>query len=610
MTNNVKINTSKTNPQGKGSDAKPDAASDPMKNNDFLRRSRRTARSVSPAPLNALMAVLKDRVAEDADLKNLSLLSYTGTKDGSNLSGVACYLVTGNNVIMHFIASKHSCELVPRDISIGEDKQKVTMPTHVPDLYSKATIANIRKDVLAQLPSMPDNVKFHNAGLTVIRVKHTAPEFTDEASNFANIAYDAILDFAAHKRISNEDLFNVRVLQGRSPRATVSTQPQQVLSIDGLPKRADITVSTTVQSHGAEGMVPVELTRVAAYMNFIYQKPKRQIYQGQEIQSQACFQPEIIITEATAVNHANTLESLLYAIYSVDAAIDQHRWLNMYRHNHAGTGKNSVNEYNLGALNIDLPPTGNKEIDGKVLPTGDPAWIEDGLFRFADTYFQPTVGKAIDIPESGPNARLLSILRLAVQRPNMTEAELHASRQARLEIIKAGNNLTGDRFGVLLGEAPLFLPAVERTLIGSYVEDGEAKDIAHIDHVMMSARYGEKDEDFVLRMEETFTLRNINENVRVKDRIGLATSVKGSTLQVEELGYRLRLHPAAHRALSKAISQNEISLSIDGVGSISAQPERGAGYLSGEYGVAAEDVRGFSQNSAGTGGTVSGNWEW
>lgn len=608
--NDVQINT---NAPVKGSkQTEQQAEQGYSRANSYISGSRRTARAVSPAPVNALMNALKARVEETPELKDLHLVSYAGKKDGSNLAGVAAYAIISGSVVMHFIASEPACELHSRDVILGENSNhKVNFPTFVSDLYHAKTLGFIRKDIFDNNNAIPSTAKFLNAGITVVRTKHTAPEFADQVANFANIAWDAILDFSAHLRLINEDLFDVTVLKGHSPRAQVSVQPQYVETIDGLPRRADLSVSVIAQMQGPEGMMPVELTRASGYMNFIYRKPDAPMMAHNVMPSQEYFQPEVIITEATALSHANTLEAMWYAIYSIDSVIDRHRWLNLYKHNHAGAGKNSVNEYNLGALNIDLPKTGNKDIDGKVIPTGDPEWIENGLYQFASTYFTKTIGKAIDIPETGPNARLASLMRASVVTPDMNEEQTGKAKRARAQLIKAADNLTGNRFSKYLGTNPLFLPLIERTIIGTYVEDGERKDLNSIDHVSMSARFGEKDPAIVYAYEETFTDMRTPEVERLKTRIDIVKRVKGSSAEALELGYRLRMHPAAQLALAKAVSDNDIKLHIDGVGTVEAQPERGAGYLQHSYGVGAEAVTGFDQGGAGGQGAHFGrSYDW
>lgn len=610
----VRIDTghsSKTKPVG-GPGGKTKEPEQHRRANAYLSSSRRTARSTSPAPVNALMTVLKERVKETPDLKDLNLISYSGKKDGSNLAGVAAYAIISGVVVMHFIASAAACELLPRDVIVGENtSHKVTFPTFVSDLYHGLTIGYIQEDIINGDKAVNRDMRFLNAGITVVRTKHTSTDFNDEAANYANVAWDAILDFAAHTRLTGEDLFDVSVLKGHQPRAQVSVQPQQVETIDGIPRRADLSVSVIAQQQGPEGLTPVELTRASGYMNFIFRQPTRQLLHGQQIQSQEYFQPEVIITEATAISHANTLETMLYAIYSIDSVIDQHRWLNLYKHNHAGAGKNSVNEYNLGGLNIDLPNINNKDIDNKVIPTGDPEWIESGLYQFASTYFTKTIGKAIDIPETGPTARLASIMRTAVVLPNMTREETEVAARARQQIIRAADNLTGKRFSAKLGSNPLFLPMIERTIIGTYVEDGVRKDINHVDHVSMICTFGEKDPDIVYRLESTFTKTEVAEVERLKERMDIYRQVKGASFESLELGYRIRLHPAAQAALAQSVAENNIQLHIDGVGSVEAQPERGAGYLQHGYGVSAESIQGFGGQSAGGQASHYGNsYEW
>lgn len=609
-TQDVRINA-KNSDQPKTQPTQGESA--PMHNN-FLTSARRTARATSPAPVNMLMGVLKQHVQESPDLKDLQIMAYVGSKDGSNLSGVACYLEIGGACIMHFIASEQACELHNRDVAVGNghNNTKVSFPTFVADLYHSKTIAYIRKDIIRNSKTVTSDTKFLNAGMTVLRHKHTAPEFADVASNYANIALDAIHDFAAHCRLKQEELFDVSVLKGHMPKAQVTVEPGDNLTIDNIPRRADLSVSVYAQIQGSEGIVPVEITRACGFMNFIYRTPKNpaMLAPGQ-IPSQEHFLPEVVITEATAIGHATTLESYLYAIYSIDSVIDQHRWLNLYKYNRAGSGKNAVDEYNLGALNIDLPNIGNKDIDDRIIPTGDPAWIEKGLYQFASTYFTKTIGKAIDIPESGPTARLASLLRASVVVDGMSDEARAKAKMARAQVVEAADNLTGGRFSAKLGTNDLFLPMIERTIIGTYVEDGVRKDINHLDHVAMLNLFGEKASDIVYRYEATFTDLHVPEVERLKDRMDIVRQVKGSSVENLELGYRLRWTPQAQIALAKSISENNVHLHIDGAGSVDAQPERGAGYLDVGYGVGADTVSGFDHGAAGGMGSNYGrSYDW
>lgn len=615
MTDNVRVNLDQGQKQARQNNATgttntPNNA-DTAPVGDFFTRARRTARTTSPAAVNQLNQEMKARIAEDPSLQGLNVLPYIGKKDGRNLSGVVAFLRTGSTVILHFIAVAQACELTAREIPVdSRGQQRVTLDTFVSDLYNPNTVKFIRTEIERSLKT-DANTQWHNAGCTVFRTKTTDAAYHEEAPIFANIAYDAILDYAAHARISQEELFNVNILTGHQPRASLTVQPGQVLSLDGLPKRADLSVSVLAQYKNTEGSEPLEFTRASGYPNFIYRKPSPVIVNGQAYESTEFFQPEIIVTEAGSMSHSNTLESIMYAIYSVDSLIADHRWLNLYRDNHATGGKGSVNPYNLGALNVDLPNIGNEAIDDKVITTGDHNWVEKGLYDFADKYFTKTVGKAIDIPETGPTARLLGLLRATIPMPGMTEEQLAHCNAARTQVIKACDTLSGNKFSAKLGNEPLFMSTVERVLIGTYVENGETKDLNSIDHLSLINELGEKDLAVVYRYEQTFTKTSIPEIIRIRDRIDILRMVKGASVTVHELGYRIRMTDRATAALAQAVSENQVGIYVEGVGSIQAQPERGADYLQGYGGIAPQQAAGFNtQGPSGAAQQFSSPHNW
>jgi len=608
MSSNIHIETGrKSTPK---STPKKDTAA-PTDTRSFFSGARRTARATSPAAVNLLTSEMRARIEEDTALDGLQIAPYIGKKDGRNLSGVIAYVDLGHSVVIHFVAVAAACELNSREIPVDSySSQKVTMDTFISDLYNPATVGFIRDEV-ERIRKGTSETTWHNAGCSVLRAKHTDASFSEIAPNFANIAYDAILDYASHVRLTNEALFNVNILKGHQPRAHISVQPQQVLTLDGLPKRADLSVSVLAQFKNDEGMEPIEFTRATGYMNFIYRKPQVQYVHGQAIPSTEYFQPEIIVTEATAMTHANTLESILYAIYSMDSLITDHRWLNLYRDNHATGGKNSVNPYNLGALNIDLPNINDPKIDDKIIQTGDHAWVESGLYDFAARYFTKTIGKAIDIPETGPSARLLGLLRATIETSDMNEKQLANCKAARRQVISAADTLSGGKFSAKLGDAPLFIPTVERIIIGTYVEDGIEKDLAHIEHLSVLNEAGEKDPDLAFRLEKTYTNTSVPEIVRIRERLDLYKLIKGASMKACELGYRIRMTSRASAALAQAINDNKVSLYIEGVGSIQAQPERGADYLQGDYGIGMQDAAGFSNNgNVGAGEAYTQAYQW
>lgn len=217
------------------------------------------------------------------------------------------------------------------------------------------------------------------------------------------------------------------------------------------------------------------------------------------------FVPRFNITSINQPKLA-TLASTLMMIFSSLVVTDVATWQSVFfqrMKNHrleVGAKDKSVDPTDVGILNL-VSNVLNVPAD----KSADPFDLKSNTVQIGDfvnymyQVFQPDMSVAIDVPRAGPQSWYMNVFSGAAQ----------GNAQAMLELVRAADKLTGNRFsahffqGTMVGQQPVlevggFFSEVNNTVHNGYYNkqtgDGvEKRDLRSVDYLYVLNRYGKMD---------------------------------------------------------------------------------------------------------------------
>lgn len=538
---------------------------------DIVMNTNRSSGRANSADVNKALVIMKQDIVDGTGtpLERFSVMNFIGANYGLNVSGIVTHTAVNNKVFYHLIVVASACELPQRQQTIGT--QTLDIVTSYSDLCTDEVFAHIERELGLFYKGKVKIEEFYDSNVSVLHD-------LEYASSIIQYATDSIIDLMAATGDADGFNFNVKSLQGLSPRATVAYNGISISNSESLPTRNDISVTVTGAQQRGNGQDPLvlPLSRVAGFINLNYTTPTPMQTPMGQIATTKQYSPEFVITSNQSLFQANSLPVLAFSLYAATAGLKDNNWLNVFKPVFGGSKARNLRD--IGAINYDVPPTGNPDVDGRMIDTNSEAFLAEGLYSLADTYIHQDVGIAIDISESGAQSWLMSLFTRLIPAAGTQEA-LEDAQHARGQIINAFDVLTNNAFSRHFPGGDLVYPNIERIHQGTYIgEDGELHDIREIDMLAMLVISGgtESGLEDVYAYTRTFTdVNETHEEVRLRKRWELMRGVVGDSIKQTGWDVRVRFTGATMNALMAGVADNGIAINIDGIRSVSGAPARG-----------------------------------
>lgn len=547
---------------------------------DLIRGTRRSSGRVNSASVNEAVSIMRNSIENSAGevLGMFNVSPFIGDNFGLGIAGAVCHMALEGTVYYHLIIVAEACDVAPRQAQIGQ--QTIDIQTVCADAATDEVFGYIETE-LTQFYKTTDNItEMQDTNMSVL---HNVSD-SDDVLRYAT---DSILDLLSISGKLDGFTFAASYLREVSPRATVTYDGGNVMNTEAQPTRNDISVTVTgtiPATTPGESPRVLPLSRVSGYIALNYRKPGYiQTPHGPVMETKQ-YSPEYIITAAQSLYRANSLENLLFNVYASTVALASDNWLNVFAPK-SFTNTND-NWRDIGAINYDLPPTGNPEVDGRKLNTATEAFRQTGLYELATRLIHSELGFAIDIDETGSQSWLTSVFTNLVPEDNSPES-IALAKESYDTLINAYDNLTNGLFSQHFEGGDLVLPIVERIHTGTFIDaEGNVRDIRELDYVAALNLLGETEAglETVYELARTFEEPQVHEEIRLRKRWEIYRKILGDSLTHTGWALRVRFPGKVMSALVSSVHGNNIGISVDGITAVQAVPDRGYNGMEG-YGI-------------------------
>lgn len=379
------------------------------------------------------------------------------------------------------------------------------------------------------------------------------------------------IDNAADTANPSRDVFSIGLLtsnQNLRLRSRVSID-QPKTQPNGLPVRDDIRTELLVSQVNSNRSLIAEnseqrLFGTSAYVDLIYTPPQTQSYFGAAQQqfnpNQKYYVPRITLTNLSVDLPLSGLEFMLLGISST-AALARNRAYGSVWRNHFGTNANQYRDF--GAVGYQVPllvdPSTNQRVFGKIDTAGD---VKE-LIALLNTVVHDSPIYTIELEQGGQGNWVSSVFARAAGNGKESVA-------ANQLIIKAADNLTNQNFSRIFnsltggqGGAIITTTGDDMSFTGTYVRDGEYRDIRELDLLAILNIVGGKDMDLVNAFISTF---NPAEPVQVRlqrrrhilERVGKDVKIKGYARKFDFTGHFIEALAQAIAACGLVINNDSL----------------------------------------------------
>ncbi len=419
---------------------------------------------------------------------------------------------------------------------VPSDALDRVMVTEVNNQVSKIVAGSANNIVIVDATMVPSefNAEDDNSILDILSNSATA------ANTEIEIRYD---DF---KDLNIAETMNAV----RTPFVVdVSFERGDVVGVDGLPVRKDVTLQTRIEpsrdrtasrtlNSNQEAKV---VTEVGGFVDFMYVGAQPPMFPTQK------FVPNFVITSIKS-EEAYTPAMVLLAVLSGNALFDDQHWLQGFKP--VSVNSKDINYNDIGALNIEGNWTAGQAVQGSssgfgvAFDTKAPDFTLRSLNELANILVQPRAMFSIDVPDAGPDTWFTSVFRYAA----------HGDQEANRRIIKAANDLTNGTMAKYFGNGPVFANQGERIHLGYFIDrTGKMRDIRNADYLAFANAVKDLnlDPSLLARYTNTFTQTAVPIEIRMADREMLYNHVF-QEVKIKSMGTRLMFGADFHTALLSA----------------------------------------------------------
>lgn len=338
-----------------------------------------------------------------------------------------------------------------------------------------------------------------------------------------------------------------------------------VKNIDELPRRQDVKIifgSQQVKQQNNQslnsGDRSAALAEISGYIDLLW-APVNPVAQygmmpvpGYQMPAQK-YAANLIITNFFSPR-LSTLAGVLLALTTVKAFSDQNNWYGAFRSN----GVRS-NMRDIGYLNIEANLGGDPNQPGAPVEISMDSYGVTDLYRYLNQLIRPGLAISIDVPESGPESWLLSVLSVAASGSE------HSGEAQRM-IFNAAQTLTNGNFANFFPNgASMFDNVGNPVHLGYYESDKDGyRDIRDVDYVAVAAM--SRDLDSIKRWSDTWTATSIPLGKRLDTRQRFIRDLTGGKAKFTGKANRITFSAALIDALVKGLAAVGVTPRLDANG--------------------------------------------
>lgn len=468
------------------------------------------------------------------------------------------------------------------------------------------------KQVSAEASVVPESINASNE----TEVLNLASNATIAASTLLMSALDVQDDFT----LENAGSANMAV--------EIKSAFAHATNLAGLPVRSDVTIelldvmSGQQQQNNSDEMSYSDsaasslVSQINGFIDLIYHPTNVGGFGMQE--NLYTYAPRLVITNIDS-EVTNTLTSLLLALQTTQALVEQDRWqgslMRQYKEG-AAHPMNGMNLRDLGVIGLEVPRTTNfnpllglEENKPARFQTASAAQGDALVGSLIKTYIRPKfLVVSMDVEENGPNTWLTSVF-VAAARGNA---------DANQEIVDAADLLTLGNFSKRvkqygLENTPFMINDNTYINLGVWNSEYGLRDIRDFDYLAVFNATGEADPNIIRDFSDQLVNSEIDPMFRLaKNREILSNLISGMT--VTGRAARVSVNPDQLFCLSQAVRDAGLVFDVKfGSGAPIGTARHTATFLNGitaNRGSSGAFMQGFTRR-AGTGGMPSngfGRW--
>lgn len=458
------------------------------------------------------------------------------------------------------------------------------------------------KAVLNKLNSQYPNVHFYNAESMVVPRSFDL-ENKDAVHRLAlNASLAAASELVRHVP-GYADLNMAAFAKDSSLVVTPRFESGIVHNVDNLPRRQDMKIlfgsqQNTKQNNQSlnSGDRAIPLAEISGYVDLLWSPAQMQggQYPGGYGMMPGYQQPtqkyvaNFIMTNFQSPKFS-TLGGLLLALTTVRAVSDHNNWFGAFRSNGVRSNMRDV-----GYLNIEarLGQT-DQNAPGVPVETSMDSFTSVDLFHYLSKLIAPGLAISIDVPESGPESWLTSVLSVA-------SSESPDAHNAQQMIYSTANQLTNGEFGKIFPAGASMFENIGNIVETGYyeAEKGDLRDIRDIDYVAVAAMTRELVD--IQRWSDTWMATRIQPAKRLDTRRRMIRELTGGKAVITGRVNRVTLSAAFLDALSKGCAMVGVAPRLDSNGLGNMVVERGAASFATNALLSPTSGQYFSSNAPGS----------
>lgn len=333
--------------------------------------------------------------------------------------------------------------------------------------------------------------------------------------------------------------------------------PPEALTSNGLPIRADISISTALEAvqnfltkdftNPKLPLVTTDLYLDLAYMGNQNQNfgfggmPQFNPYQQSMYKT---YMPRVVITNVDS-QKVLSLELVVLGLISSTLLFNQQSWISGFRTKLTTSGGPGIRS--IAAVGY--------EVSGLVDKPGPVDLAAVNLADLINTVCYDQLIYSMDVPEIGDNSYLLSVLIAAANN----------DRGAYNSLIAACNDLTGNLFGQMwqVG-APILVDDKCRIHNGYFFFDNKAVDFRELDYLAILGLFGDRAMENVWSYANSFRPETATELQRLEERYRILQIAEGAGhMHLKGYSRRLTFTGAFINTLLNAFTQAGLNLALE-----------------------------------------------
>lgn len=341
--------------------------------------------------------------------------------------------------------------------------------------------------------------------------------------------------------------------------------------IIGRPVRSDVAISlasVNVNNQSLSANSKMALTNVEAFVDLVptpaltstignmYQ-PQNYGY-GQPQPQGAYYMPRIVISSNRA-RCGNTMETQLLGLVTVGMLAENRNYVAVF--DQQNVGKNEWKDLGAVGYEVDLfgvrQPGTPSDAPLEKMDTRTAEFDQRALHDLTNFIFTPAPALAMDLEANGSESWIQRKFKAAAQ----------GDTNAINFINNSANILTnGQMANYWNGANPMMPGAGTKVHTGYYFDDKQAKrDIRELDYLAMVNLMGDKDLNLCRMYMDTYLQVQIEEPIRLRDRLNIMRKVLGDNLVITGEASREMVNPEFVKALATAVAASGLFIQPEGI---------------------------------------------